>query len=75
MVYRSQVSHCAYFKDFNSKLKVFFFTGFKECSMIWNKLYITGISKPNINTFFWLKHQDTTIMVSCINEENMEISE
>ena len=43
--------------------------------MIWNKLYITGISKPNINTFFWLKHQDTTIMVSCINEENMEISE
>lgn len=43
--------------------------------MIWNKLYITGISKPNINTFFWLKHQDTTIMVSCINEENMENSE
>ena len=30
MVYRSQISHGAYFKDFNSKLKVFFFTGFKE---------------------------------------------
>ena len=43
--------------------------------MIWNKFYITGISKPNINIFFWSKHQDTTIMVSCINEENMEISE
>ena len=23
--------------------------------MIWNKLYITGISKPNINTFFFTK--------------------
>ena len=43
--------------------------------MIWNKFYITGISKPNINIFFWPKHQDTTIMVSCINEENMENSE
>ena len=71
------ISHGAYFKDFNSKFKVFSLLDLKNFTlpMIWNKLYITGISKPNINTFFWLKHQDTTIMVSCINEENMEISE